>query len=127
MGSTAKSAVADAALGLYKEQGKAGAVLKVTGRDIEEQELALSWDVVTCCWQLEGTVEEVSLRGRKGDVLAALRDAGDALTLTELASLTNLDKRNLLPHPKRPGDGWSSIERCAKLGREVPYRLREGS
>ena len=125
IGSTAKSAVADAALGLYKEQGKAGAVLKVTGRDIEEQELALSWDMVTCCWQLEGTVEEVSLRGRKGDVLAALRDAGDALTLTELASLTNLDKGNLL-HVLNDLVTAGRVERCAKLGREVPYRLREG-
>lgn len=65
VGLTAKAAVADAVLGLTKQQGKAGAVLKVTGRDIEEQELALSWDAVTCAWQLEGTVEEVSLRGNK--------------------------------------------------------------
>ena len=41
VGSTAKSAGGpDAALGLYKEQGKAGAVLKVTGRDIKNNK---SW------------------------------------------------------------------------------------
>ena len=33
MGSTAKSAICDAALGLYKQQGKRGATLMLTGRD----------------------------------------------------------------------------------------------
>jgi hypothetical protein len=35
-GSTAKAGVVDAALGLYRQHGKADATLKVTGRDVEE-------------------------------------------------------------------------------------------
>ena len=94
VGSTAKSAVADAALGLTREQGKRGATLKVVGRDVEWQDLALSWDVVTCCWQYEGTAEEVQLQGRKGDVLDALRANDGPMTLTELVRATELDKGN---------------------------------
>ena len=45
--------------------GRAGAVLKVVGRDLEWQELALSWDLATCCWHLEGMAEEIALRGNK--------------------------------------------------------------
>ena len=121
MGSTAKAAVADAALGLFKEQGKAGATLKVTGRDLEQQELALSWDTVTCCWQNEGTVEDVALRGRKSQVLDVLRDA-DSLTLTQIAGLTTLDKGNL-SHILNDLVTAGRVERLTKNGRDVPYRL----
>lgn len=123
VGSTAKSAVTDAALGLSKEQGKRGATLKVTGRDIEWQDLALSWDTVTCCWQYEGTTEEVKLQGRKGDVLDALRASGAPMTLTEIARDTDMDKRNVQPILNDlVNDGV--IERLAKVGRDVPYKLR---
>jgi hypothetical protein len=127
VGSTAKAAVADAALGLFKEQGKAGAVLKVTGRDVEWQELALSWDAVTCCWQLEGTVEEASLKGRKSEVLDVLRNYHpNSITLTELANITSIGKNNLLPILNELVDA-GKIDRLQKQGREVPYTLREGA
>ncbi len=123
VGSTAKSAVADCALGLSKEQGKRGAVLKVTGRDVEWQELALSWDAVTCCWQYDGTVEEVALQGNKRAVLDALRaHFPNELILTELASITGITKNNLSPILNDLlADGH--IVRGEKRGREVPYKL----
>ena len=37
LGSTAKGAMADTVLGLYRERGKAGAKLSITGRDVEEK------------------------------------------------------------------------------------------
>jgi len=86
----------------------------------------LEWDSVTCCWQLIGTVEEAALKGRKSDVLDVLRNSGDTLTLTELASMTDIDKGNLL-HILRDLVTAGYVERCAKQGREVPYRLREGA
>ena len=51
VGSTAKSAVADAALGLFKEQGKAGAVLDCGPMpsakiEIEAKGAGLSWDTM---------------------------------------------------------------------------------
>jgi DNA-binding HxlR family transcriptional regulator len=123
MASTAKSAVADAALGLWKEQGKRGAVLKVIGRDLDWLELALTWDNVTCCWQLEGTVEEVALRGRKTDVLAALKAAyPEARTVSEIAASTKLDAGNLSRIlADLVNDGL--IDRLTRQGRRVPYTL----
>jgi len=123
IGSTAKSGTADGALGLSKEQGKRGAVLSVDGREVLRERYALSWDAITCCWQLEGTVEEVQLQGRRGDVLSALRESGEPMTLTEIASVTDLGKNNVQPILNElVNDGL--IERLPKQGREVPYRLR---
>jgi DNA-binding transcriptional ArsR family regulator len=73
MGSTAKVATADAILGLFKQQGKPGATLKLVGRDVEWQDWALAWDAVTHCWQYEGTAEEVAVKGERATVLAVLR------------------------------------------------------
>ena len=122
--STAKSATLDAALGLYKQQGKAGATLKVIGREVEEADFALSFDTVTGCWQLEGTVAEVALRGNKTKVLDVLRDAQpNALTMTEFEKLTGITANNLHPILAELVD-LGLIDRLAKQGREVPYRLR---
>ncbi len=123
VGSTAKSGAADAILGLFKEQGKRGATLKVTGRDVEWQDLALSWDVTTCCWQYEGTTEEVAQQGNVGKIVAALRDAGAPMTLTEIATATGLGKNNLQPILVDMADN-GILERLDQHGREKPYRLR---
>ncbi len=124
LGATAKAASADAALGLFKTQGKAGAVLKVVGRDLEWQELALSWDPAACCWHLEGAVEEIALRGNKMKVLDALRPRlPNAATLSELSALTGISAGNLHPLLAELHD-QGLIERLPKQGREVPYRLR---
>lgn len=53
MGATFKVGVIDAAWGLYRKRGDGGATLKITGRDVVEQELALAWQADTCSWQLD--------------------------------------------------------------------------
>lgn len=123
-GSTAKAAVADCIIGLYKEQGKAGAKLSMRGRDIDDQQLALTWDPVTFSWQYDGTVEEAALRGNKGKVLDALRAHGGPMTQTELAPVTGIDRRNL-PDLLNDLVNDGVLERLAKQGREVPFRIRE--
>lgn len=122
LGSTGKAAVADAVLGLFKTPGKPGATLKVTGRDLEDQELALFWDKPTCAWQLIGTVQEVELQSNRDKVLDALRDISpEAATLSELANMTGIRPNNL--HPILADLVTSGmIERLPKRGREVPYR-----
>jgi len=77
---------------------------------------------VCCCWQYEGTTEEVKLQGRKGDVLDALRSNDRPMTLTDIARATDLDKRNVQPILNDlVNDG--RIERLPKQGRDVPYKL----
>jgi hypothetical protein len=58
-GSVAKSGTADCLWGLYKEQGKAGAVLHILGRDVDEIRLKLMADPVTRCWQCEGDADHL--------------------------------------------------------------------
>lgn len=61
MGSTAKAAAADAVLAIYKTQGKAGAQLQGRGKDIEDIDLALTFDVNTRCWQSRGSAASLEI------------------------------------------------------------------
>lgn len=54
MGSTGKAATADTILGLYRKRGERGAKLAVTGRDIDETELAIVLDSARLLWGLTG-------------------------------------------------------------------------
>ena len=54
LGSTAKGAVSDTIMGLYRERGKVDANLSITGREIEERRLSLHFDAKTGCWQFQG-------------------------------------------------------------------------
>ncbi len=77
LGSTAKAAMADSLWGLYKQQGKAGALLAVTGRDLEERQLLLKHDGVTRCWQSEGDADQLRLTSSRQAILDALRQLGE--------------------------------------------------
>ncbi len=92
LGSTAKGAMCDTALGLYRQRGKPGAKLAVTGRDIEERTLELRFDSVTACWQLDAT-EQVTQKQR--DLLEALADIAPATT-ADLAEATGRNKGTVL-------------------------------
>src|SRR5690606_17770014 len=94
LGATAKAGVADAALGLYREQGKHGATLKVTGRDMQEKELALEWDPITCCWQSLGSAGDVREESTRGEVLQAIRnlvEEGQLATTSRIAKYTGMN------------------------------------
>lgn len=78
LGSTAKGAMADSIWGLYRERGKAGAKLAVTGRDLEERNLALTIDWLTGSWQLEGDADELELTERRQEILDTLEVLGRA-------------------------------------------------
>ena len=125
LGSTAKAAVLDAALGLYREQGKHEAILKITGRDIEEQELALQFDGLTGCWQSLGAAGDVREDTQKAQVIQAIRnlqDAGDVPTTTKIANQAGIDKAyvsRMLAELVASG----LVIRGEKSGREVPYHV----
>jgi len=79
---TGKTSIADVILALYKTQGKAGANLKGRGRDIEDVDLSIKWDLITHTWQLVGEAGEVALTEVKNDILALLEESN--LTLAEI-------------------------------------------
>ncbi len=78
MGSTAKTGVADCIWGLYRKGGQSTGSLKITGRDVEETELAMTWDGVHFQWRAEGTVEATAMARHIDDVLVFLNRVGEA-------------------------------------------------
>jgi hypothetical protein len=122
LGSTGKTAVADAILGLYKERGKMGATLNVTGRDLEECSLTIQWDGLTCTWQLLGEAGEVARQQGHQAVLQALADVGGKSTTTEIAHHLDKDKGQVSRWiADLVNDG--KVIRGKKDGRSGPYHL----
>lgn len=78
LGSTAKAALCDAVMGLYRERGKTAARLLVTGRDIEERSLALTMDWAAGLWRCEGRADALELAGRQAEIVAVVREMGSA-------------------------------------------------
>jgi hypothetical protein len=122
LGSTGKAATADAILGLVRERGKQGAILRVTGRDVEEHDLALTWDRLTCCWQLLGDANEVARTRGYQEVLEALAALGGEGTTKELTDYLGKDKGNV-SHLLADLVNEGKVIRGEKQGKEVPYRL----
>jgi len=95
LGSTGKTAVADAIMGLVREQGKHQATLEIKGRDLEDRELSLEWDGLTCTWQCLGEAGQVRKDSFKHDVVSAIRelhDMGEAPTGAHIATHLNRNK-----------------------------------
>ena len=123
LGSTAKSAVLDAALGLYREQGKQGATLKIVGREVEEREVALEWDAQFCCWQALGDAGDVREDSSRGEVLSAITDLerlGELATTARIASHTSRDRGNI-SHILANLLADGKIRKGSKQGRQQPY------
>jgi len=93
-GSVAKGAVADCSWGLYRERGKAGAVLAVTGRDVEEQRLQIHFDAFTCCWQLDALTGAPPVTGPRRKLLDAMEQLKGAAGASAIAKQAGEDRSN---------------------------------
>ncbi len=91
MGSTGKSAVADTVWGLYRQRGEQGATLRVTGRDIEEAELSVSFDVLSRTWHLDGAAEH----GVQAEILDTLQHLGGTASVTDISNHLGKDQGNI--------------------------------
>ena len=115
LGSTGKSAVADTIWGLYRKRGEHGATLQVTGRDIEEAAFKVSFDGITCCWQVDNNISNV-----QQNILDALGSYG-ALTVTALAEELGVAKPNV---SRELGElVHKGIARKRTSARTSPYEL----
>jgi hypothetical protein len=72
-----------------------GAVLDIRGRDVESAELAIEFDKRTCRWRLLGDAAEVHVSSQRAKIIAALNEAGLAMTIPALMEVTGM-KRNAL-------------------------------
>lgn len=75
-GSVGKSAVLDTVWGLYKERGKIGAKLAITGREVKDETLKLTFDTRFCYWHCEGDAYAFEMTEHRKAILAALEDLG---------------------------------------------------
>jgi hypothetical protein len=86
--STGLTAGVDGFLILRRTPGSKGPTLYVDGRDIEEPtEYALSWNVNTATWTIEGDAEEVHLSKERGDILLTLNRSAEPMTPKEVADV----------------------------------------
>jgi hypothetical protein len=83
IGSTAYSSTTDTVLGLKRARGTQEAVLSVTGRDVEEQEFALSF-ALPGGWKSEGMASDVRLSQERRQIIDLLSKEGP-LTPKEIA------------------------------------------
>jgi hypothetical protein len=85
LGGTSKGATLDTAWGLYRERGKTDANLAITGREVEEQNLRLSFDKSTGIWQYGGDYYALKLTNRRQEYLALIEDLGGRAQAPEIA------------------------------------------
>lgn len=91
-GSVSKSGVADAIIGLYRDNDESGVFIG-TGRDIMDFELNLLWDNETCTWSSQSNVM-IDRLGYSENRLAVLSTIVEAMDISQLdiAAVTGLNK-----------------------------------
>jgi hypothetical protein len=117
LGSTAKGAIADTILGLYRERGKSSAKLSIIGREVEETCLEVYMDRETGCWQLNTANDYVlahhsdllevlrKLKGRAGSSeIAKAVDRNRGTVHKQMSQLEGLDK------VKKEGKEWVLLD-----------------
>jgi len=120
LGSTAKGAMADTILGLYRERGKSGAQLAVISRETEERQLTIKVDWATGSWYLEAEEGALELTEGRQDVLDVLGEMG-AVGVAEVAEAVDRNRGSVYRDLQ---DLVSAALVCRdKDGRNVTYRL----
>ena len=75
-GSNGLTGAADTILTLRRNRNRKDAALSITGRDVEEKELAVWFDRNTCRWEVRGEAEAVSLTHDQMEVVLLLKRMG---------------------------------------------------
>jgi replicative DNA helicase len=75
---------ADTIMVLKRERGQAHAVLHITGRDVDEQELALTWNADAASWMLAGNAKEVRQSEPRKEIIEVFRREGRPLKMSDL-------------------------------------------
>jgi hypothetical protein len=83
LGTNGIAGSADTNIVLLRDRGTADGTLHITGRSVEEKELAMSFDGFT--WRVVGDAPQVHATKLQQDILLLLLDAGEPMTPTEIA------------------------------------------
>ncbi|GAC1550103.1 MAG: hypothetical protein NVS2B5_05740 [Beijerinckiaceae bacterium] len=110
-GTTGLTGAVDTVLVLNRDGN--GVTLYGRGRDIEEVEDAAAFDKAACLWRITGKAEDVHRSDERSTILAALREAAEALTTREITDLCGMNYeagRKMLTRMVRSGE----IERTGR-------------
>ena len=105
-GSLGLTGAADGVLVLKRARGEVDATLHATGRDFEDQEIALKWNKEVMGWRLLGDAAEFKRSNERQEVIALLRTS-DPLTpkaVSELLGRQHAATKKLLWTMARDGD-----------------------
>lgn len=94
-GSTGLTGASDTVLSLRRERGQLDAVLEVTGRDIEEQEIALAMDTRTMRWRALGPADDYRVSRERRQILDALTALGRPVSPSEIADAIGKNRRTV--------------------------------
>jgi hypothetical protein len=86
-GSVGLTGACDGIVVMRRERGQADATLTVTGRDVDEAELALAFRKENCLWQLMGNADDYRVSKERAEILA-LFAGGKVLSPKEVETLT---------------------------------------
>lgn len=93
LGGTGLTTAADCVIGLYTEQGKAGARLIGEPRESEPFDWKMHIDQETLCWQPDGETDQVKMSDEREAILDVLTDLGKA-QITTIAKTLGADYGN---------------------------------
>lgn len=82
---------ADTLLGLTRSRNGHDAILHVTGRDVEPQDLALRWNGIVAQWHIEGKADEYQMGQETTKLLAVLIEIGGPAKANDIAAF--MDKK----------------------------------
>lgn len=86
-GTLGLTGAADAILVMRRERGRHDAELHITGRDVEESEMALTWDKEYCLWSIAGSAEEFRVGKERQEVIDLIKKENRPLSPSEVAML----------------------------------------
>jgi hypothetical protein len=90
-GTAGLAGAADTVLVLKRSRSEAGAELSVTGRDIEEQALALSFSPEIGTWTMVGPAAEWNVSAQRRAIIRALRKTGGGIGPKQIAELSGVE------------------------------------
>jgi hypothetical protein len=94
-GSLGLTGAADGVLVLARERGQFDAVLHVTGRDIDEREIALGFSQQSCSWTVLGNADRLRVGKSQTAVVKVLESAKGPLSPSEVAAITGTDRNTV--------------------------------
>src|SRR3990167_3706708 len=93
LGSTGLTGPADAVLILAKNHNiKGGAVLKTSGKEVKEQELAMRYDEITGSWIFLGDAKEIAVSNERKEILCLMRSLNQPIGPKEIAAALNKEE-----------------------------------